>query len=63
MLESELLRFAKTKSKLKMNKKLSQKMTPVTKEHSERRKYEILMSVVEMEISIALCRRLMKGED
>jgi hypothetical protein len=62
-LETELWTFAKTKSKLKMNKTLAQKMTPVTKEHSERRKYEILTSIVEMEISIALCRRLMKGED
>jgi len=63
VLEAELLTFAKTKSKLKMNRKLAQKITHVTKEHSERRKYEILMSIVEMEISIAPCRRLMKGED
>ena len=55
--------FSKRKSKLKMNKTLAQKMTPATKEHCERQKYEILLSIVEMEISIALCRRLMIGED
>jgi len=41
---------------------LAQKITLVTKEQSERRKYEIPMSIVEMEISIAHYRRLMKGK-